>query len=70
MVEALISYIALLVAIGSRAVWSIKEGQAGTEIEWPAVMGMQPSQIRGLSGATGTKREAILVQEGPSQGAW
>jgi len=70
MVEAFISYIALLVAIGSRAVSSIKEGQAGTEIEWSAVMGIQPSQIRGLSSVTDARREAILAQEGRTQRAW
>ena len=70
MVEALISYIALLVAIGSHVVWSTKEDPAGPKVDLSAVMGMQPSRLPGASGATGAMRDAILVREGSKRRAW
>ena len=70
MVEAFISYIALLVGIGSHVIWSSKEDQAGTKIELSAVMGMRPSRVPGISGATGPRNQAILGHEGRTRGVW
>lgn len=69
MVEALISYITRLAAIGRGAVWSTKEDPARTKIELAGLLGMPPSWIPGASGATGTIAEAVLVHRARTRGA-